>query len=250
MAERYLIVNADDFGQSPGVNRGIIRAHQEGILTSASLMVRWPAAGEAAAYARSRPAFSVGLHVDLGEWAYRQGAWVPVYEVVPLDDLSKVATEVTRQLETFCRLLGRTPTHLDSHQHVHCSEPVSSVLVGLGRALGVPVRHCSPLVRYCGDFYGQDGVGVPYPEGISVGRLVSILRGLPPGQTELACHPGDGSDMDSMYRSERAREVEVLCDPQVRATLVAEGIALRSFHGLARLGRETAEGAASLSKGE
>lgn len=49
---RFLIVNADDFGQSPGVNRGIIEAHEHGIVTSASLMVRWPAATEAAAYGR------------------------------------------------------------------------------------------------------------------------------------------------------------------------------------------------------
>ena len=52
-ALRRLIVNADDFGQSPGVNRGIIEAHQHGIVTSASLMVSWPAAAEAAAYGRA-----------------------------------------------------------------------------------------------------------------------------------------------------------------------------------------------------
>ena len=49
MSERILVVNADDFGQSEGVNRGIIEAHTNGIVTSASLMVRWPAAREASA---------------------------------------------------------------------------------------------------------------------------------------------------------------------------------------------------------
>jgi predicted glycoside hydrolase/deacetylase ChbG (UPF0249 family) len=67
MDERTLIVNADDFGLTSGVNAGIARAHEEGILTSASLMVRWPAAAEAAAYAARTPGLSVGLHVDLGE---------------------------------------------------------------------------------------------------------------------------------------------------------------------------------------
>ena len=47
-AERYLVVNADDFGRSEGVNRGILRAHERGIVTSTSLMVRWPAAEHAA----------------------------------------------------------------------------------------------------------------------------------------------------------------------------------------------------------
>ena len=69
--KRFLIVNADDFGLSAGVNQGIIEAHERGVVTSASLMVRWPAAVAAAAYARSHPQLAVGLHVDLGEWAYR-----------------------------------------------------------------------------------------------------------------------------------------------------------------------------------
>jgi len=51
-ANKYLIVNADDFGQSTGINRGIIEAHERGVVTSASLMVRWPAAIDAAQYAR------------------------------------------------------------------------------------------------------------------------------------------------------------------------------------------------------
>jgi predicted glycoside hydrolase/deacetylase ChbG (UPF0249 family) len=233
---RFLIVNADDFGQSPGVNRGIIKAHEQGIVTSASLMVRWPAAAEAAAYRRQRPGLSLGLHVDLGEWAYRDAAWVPVYEVVPLTDRQAVADEVNRQVEMFCRLLGQPPTHLDSHQHVHHSEPVHSILAEVSQALGVPLRHYSRLVRHRGDFYGQDEAGTPFPEEISVGKLLTLLRGLPAGLTELGCHPGEGNDVASMYRSERAREVEALCNPRVRATLAAEGIELCSFHGLGRGG--------------
>src|SRR6266446_1898300 len=101
---RRLIVNADDFGQSPGVNRGIIAAHERGIVTSASLMVRWPAAAAAAAYASTHPELSVGLHVDLRELIYRDGSWAVVYEVVPVDDRAAVAEEVGRQLDAFRRL--------------------------------------------------------------------------------------------------------------------------------------------------
>ncbi len=82
---RYLIVNADDFGMSPGVNRGIIESHQSGILTSASLMVRWPAAPAAADYAKAHPHLSLGLHLDFGEWICRDGEWSQFYEVVPID---------------------------------------------------------------------------------------------------------------------------------------------------------------------
>src|SRR3954452_23338645 len=126
-ATRSLIVNADDFGLSAGVNRGISEAHERGIVTSASLMVRGPAAEEAAAYARAHPALSVGLHLDLGEWAWHDGGWGSVYEVVRADDAEAVADEAGRQLPAFPRLAGRAPTHLDSHQHVHCNQPVLSV---------------------------------------------------------------------------------------------------------------------------
>ena len=64
---RTLIVNADDFGRSAEINAGIVQAHRDGIVTSASLMVRWPAAVGAAAYARERPDLALGLHFDLGE---------------------------------------------------------------------------------------------------------------------------------------------------------------------------------------
>src|SRR5438876_12055746 len=91
---RYLIVNADDFGRSPGVNRGIISAYEHGIVTSASLMARWPAAAEAAQYARMRPNMSVGLHLDLGEWVYGNSDCTLLYHVVAVDDLCKVRHEV------------------------------------------------------------------------------------------------------------------------------------------------------------
>jgi predicted glycoside hydrolase/deacetylase ChbG (UPF0249 family) len=225
--ERALIVNGDDFGRTPGINRGVIRAYEQGILTSASLMVRWPAAAEAAAYCRDRPSLSVGLHLDLGEWRNRGERWQTLYQVVSPDDAEAVAAEVARQLATFRRLVGREPTHVDSHQHNHLGVPVRSVLIDAARPLGIPTRACSPQPRYCGDFYGQTGTGEPWPEGITVDALLRILAALPPtGVTELSCHPGLGNDFDSVYRSERAEEVRVLCDPRVRAAIAEHHIRL------------------------
>src|SRR5438128_1576225 len=102
---RYLIVNADDFGQGRGINRGIIEAHERGVVTSASLMVRWPAAAKAAQYARVHPELSVGLHLDLGEWIYRNNEWEPLYEVISADDRGQVVNEINDQLETFRSLM-------------------------------------------------------------------------------------------------------------------------------------------------
>ena len=231
---RAVIVNADDFGQSAGINRGIVEAHERGIVTSASLMVRWPAAAAAAAYAHSHPRLSVGLHVDLGESVFRGGAWVALYERVDRRDAGAVEAEIRAQL-TLCReLLRREPTHLDSHQHVHAEEPVLSILEGIARELAVPLRHRSPRVRYDGRFYGQTSTGDALIEGITPAHLVDMLRQLPPGVTEVACHPGWADDLVTMYHVERGVELETLCDPVVRRAMFDERIDLIGFGDLGR----------------
>lgn len=196
VAARRLIVNADDFGHSPEVNAGVIRAHELGIVTSTSLMVRRPAVEDAAAYARSRPQLAVGLHVEIGE-------------------------TVEAQLERFVALVGREPTHLDSHKHAHLHEPVLSALVELGRRLRVPVRHLDPRIRYFGGFYGSPA--------ISAENLREIVRSLGDGITELGCHPAVGAVPGSSYSTEREQELATLCDPSVREALVEAGVALISF---------------------
>src|SRR5579859_1634344 len=216
---RFLIVNADDFGLSDGVNRGIIEAAEKGILTSASLMVRQPAAEAAAVYARAHRRVSMGLHLDLGEWVYRTGEWVPLYNVVSTQDPKAVADEIDRQIGQFQHLVGRNPTHLDSHQHVHREEPVLSIAKSRARELNVPLRHFSPGIRYCGDFYGQTAEGESWPEGISLANLNAILAAVPPGITELGCHPGYGQGLATIYRAERAQELKVLCDPSLPRAL-------------------------------
>jgi predicted glycoside hydrolase/deacetylase ChbG (UPF0249 family) len=226
---RRLIMTADDFGRSPGVNRGLVEAFENGIVTSASLMVRWPAAAEAAEYARRRTALAVGLHVDLGEWRYRDGAWEPVYEVVSPDDHKEVEAEVVRQLERFRKLLGRDPTHVDSHQHVHRSDPLRTILARLVEHLDVPLRAVTPGIHYRGDFHAQTAKGEPVEDGVSVPSLISILASLPGGTTEVACHPGRLDDAGSVYSVERSQEVDTLCDPRVRETITREEIVLSSF---------------------
>lgn len=231
MADRILIVNADDFGRSAGVNQGVIRCHRKGIVTSASLMVRWPHAHEAAAYARVS-SLGLGLHLDLGEWEYRGGTWEPLYEVLPESGREAVAAEFERQLEAFQRIVGRPPDHLDSHQHVHRDAPVRGPALALGERLGVPVRDANSAIAYSGVFFGQDGKGRPVPDAITAEALVAAIEGLPPGVTELACHPAATSDHDAAYGEERIREVEALCDPRVRAAVDRCGIVLASFSEL------------------
>src|SRR5215467_11552646 len=99
---KLLIVNADDFGASPGTNRGIMEAHLRGIVTSTSLLVDTPGSAEAAEMAESAPELSVGLHVDL--------------DGVGPDG---IPAALERQLDRFETLMGASPTHLDTHHDTH-----------------------------------------------------------------------------------------------------------------------------------
>jgi chitin disaccharide deacetylase len=232
---KYLIVNADDFGQSAGVNRGVIQAHEHGILTSASLMVRWPHAVEAAAYAQMHPSLGVGIHLDFGEWTCKNGEWKRLYSVVDTEDHEGVKREITSQMAAFCDLMGREPTHIDSHQHVHRNEPARSMVVEVAGRLGIPARDVplppssEPRARYCGRFYGQGDDGTQWPECISVEALIEILGGLEPGFTELGCHPATEPDLETMYKVERLQELATLCHPRVREAVETMGIELCSF---------------------
>ena len=226
--ERCLIVNADDLGLSAETNRGIFEAHEHGIVTSASLMVRRGAAPEAAERARAYSRLTVGLHVDLGDWSLENGQWQQTSEIVPLNDVAAVETEISRQLQSFEQLTDRKPTHLDSHHNVHRDNSLRAIFRKIARRLGVPLRNFNVGVRFCGAFYGQHN-GRPMPEWISSENLRRIIRELPEGVTELPCHPGFDLELASDYREQRPQEVRALCDPAVRAELEREAVVLRSF---------------------
>src|SRR4051794_22533094 len=108
--DRYLIFNADDFGASTGVNRGILECHTHGVLTSTSLMVTGRAVSEALSMMRDNPDLAIGLHWDV---------WGEDEREFDLGDIPAVCAEFHRQLEEFQRLTGRMPPHIDSHRHAH-----------------------------------------------------------------------------------------------------------------------------------
>jgi chitin disaccharide deacetylase len=248
---RRLVVNADDLGLSRRVNDGIFHAHDHGIVTSASLMVRRSGAAHAAAGSRVRRKLAVGLHLDLGEWVLNGGEWRTVEEVVPDDDVPAVEAELRRQLAAFRDLVGQDPTHIDSHQHVHLPAGAARAAAGaLADELGVPLRGRSERIRYCGDFYGQTGRGERLHGAITAEALTAIVRALPAGITELACHPGRGGDHCSPYARERELELRVLCDERVGEVLQAEAVQLCSFAELTENAAPRRQGAsASASAG-
>lgn len=134
IAERRLVVNADDFGFTAGVNRGILEAFEAGALRSASIMVGTPGFDDAARATRlARGRLGVGLHLTLtnGRPLTKCPSLVhgSVGALAPLRTLlwravtgrivaTEVADECTAQIER-CRAAGLRLTHLDGHQHVH-----------------------------------------------------------------------------------------------------------------------------------
>ena len=218
---KLLIVNADDFGATSGVNRGILEAHARGIVTSTSLMVEAPAACEAAEASRGAPALGIGLHVDLGR--------------TPPADAAGVREILTRQAERFESLMGRKPTHLDSHRNSHLDPRALPEFQALARRWGIPLRGHSP-VRLLPSFYGQ-WHGESHPEQVELPSLLRMLATrVEPGITELICHPAYvDAALDSSYRLEREVERATLCDPGIRSALAALGIQLAGFADASRL---------------
>jgi predicted glycoside hydrolase/deacetylase ChbG (UPF0249 family) len=223
---KYLIVNADDFGTSNGVNRGIVEAHRRGVVTSASLMVEMPGSEEAARLAHECPALSVGLHVKL------DGRKEPVAD---LTDSDACRESLNSQLSHFMALMDCPPTHLDSHHHIHTRPELLHHFKETAEACGIPLRDCSG-VRYCSRFYGQ-WAGEQHHEQVSVAGLIRILAtDVGDGVTELGCHPGFAdSDLVSSYMIERELELSTLCDGRVRGFLDDRGISLIGFGEVRRL---------------
>jgi predicted glycoside hydrolase/deacetylase ChbG (UPF0249 family) len=201
---KRLIVNADDLGSSAGVNRGIGETHERGIVTSASLMVDRPAAEDGAELARRTPRLSVGLHAVLDQ---REELTVTA---------ESCAAELARQLERFVELVGRQPTHIDSHHHAHRDERIRDAFAAFADGHGLPMRERA--VRHCAAYYGEAAIGVD--------SLLAILGRLEHGDTELGCHPGYAAGLQSRYTLDRESELRTLTDPRVRAHLDELGVQL------------------------
>jgi len=211
---KLLIVNADDFGASPGTNRGIVEAHQNGIVTSTSLLVAAAASAGAAELAAGAPELSVGLHTDL------DGV-----------DPDQIGDALERQLERFEALMSAAPTHLDTHHDTHRHPRAYPAVVEFARRHGLRLRGHA-RIRVCTKFYGQWG-GETHAEQISVAGLERVLADIEDLVTELTCHPGyPDAALRTSYDAERELEVRTLCDLAAREVVARLGFRLTSFHEL------------------
>ncbi|MCS7079087.1 MAG: ChbG/HpnK family deacetylase [Chloracidobacterium sp.] len=154
MTRRRLIVNADDFGMCVGVNTGVIRAHQSGVVTSTTLMANGAAFDDAVARARDCPTLGVGVHlVLLGGPPVAPPAAVRSLlgpdETMPNDfgvflrrlvrrelKPTEIEVEFRAQVEKVLAA-GLQPTHFDSHKHTHAHPLVLDVMLRVAEAYGV-----------------------------------------------------------------------------------------------------------------
>jgi predicted glycoside hydrolase/deacetylase ChbG (UPF0249 family) len=177
---KYAIVNADDFGFSPQVNEGILRAHRQGIVTSTTLMANMPAAEQAAASGRQAERLGVGVHLNLsqgpplsreglalaGADGQMHGGFLPACGVRPWL-LGAAGAECEAQIRWVLDH-GIVPTHLDSHKHAHAFPPVFRRVAELAR------RYHIRFVRW----YGERLAGGGWPRASFRRRVISrVLNG-------------------------------------------------------------------------
>jgi chitin disaccharide deacetylase len=151
---KQLILNADDFGMTRGVNEGIIRAHRDGVLTSTTLMANGPEFDDAVARAKSNPTLGVGCHLVL----VGGPAIAPKEKISSLADskgnlpeslaglvarlssglirTKAIERELRAQIEKI-RSAGIEPTHLDTHKHTHAHPKVMEALARVAKELGI-----------------------------------------------------------------------------------------------------------------
>lgn len=250
-----LIVNADDFGYTERVSAGIVRAHRDGIVTATTLMTNAPHTDGAAKLARATPSLDVGVHLVVtfnrptGDVTrYRtlvdtHGNFFRPKELMSRNiDREEALLEYRAQYQKARRLLGRAPTHLDSHHWVHDHPDLEWAIGELARETGAAARIHSDEQR---DRLRARGVRTPdhfarefqYEGKVGVELLLSLLEQLATrrGVTELMCHPGEADEAmarRSGYARERATELATLTDPRVRAAIKDLNITLATFANL------------------
>ena len=242
---RALIVNADDFGLTRGVSAGILEAHRHGIVTSTTVLVTADVDRRQLDEARDT-GLGLGLHVNLtlGKPLTRGRSLVDgggrfvrdPRRAADIAEAKDVRAEVEAQIARFEKLVGRLPTHLDSHHHVGLYPPVRDVVLDVARALGLPVRSQdaaarvrarSAGLRTTDHFFGEAGPGAYW----SPPRTLALLRALPPGVSEFMAHPGRFDDDLGYSRFGRQREIELagLGGAGTRGAAAALGITLCHF---------------------
>ncbi len=240
-----LIVNADDFGYSEGVNYGIISAYQNGIVRSTTMMPNMPAATHAAELLKHNPGLGCGVHLTLSCYKPLLTTHQTIVDeagmfhrrltsdVLATFDLEEVYQEFCAQIE-YAKSLGVTISHLDSHHHIHTLEGLKPVFDRLLEKYPYPVRGgfeyertYEKVVPLMDEFY-QEAVDESFFESfISKMKQFEVV--------DLMSHPAFVDEYllnSTSYALNRTKEHRVLTSKSVADYLTSQGIKLGNYHNL------------------
>jgi predicted glycoside hydrolase/deacetylase ChbG (UPF0249 family) len=258
------VINADDLGLHEAINEGIVLSHQRGIVTSASIVPCGIAFNDALARLKTCPALAVGVHLTLVEerpilpqelipsLVNKSGAMPSNYaafaqrwligRIREEDVVNELEAQINRVLS-----VGITPSHLDSHQHVHCLPGIWGIVMRLAKKYRVRylrLPHCenvladatlresflrmgvnvlSVIRRFGGskDVRHADFLrGFAHSGRMTSERLLAILQSLECGVTEVMVHPKASSfELKERYRGwpriDWESDLKALVDGQV-----------------------------------
>ena len=250
MAKR-LIINADDCNLTCGVTRGILRAHDRGIVTSTTIMMNLPLSEQTVEEIKKRKSLGLGIHLNvtfarpLSRPSQIPTLLKPDGTFRRPDDYQKklpsekeIAREYETQVKLFEARFEKKPDHLDTHHHLHDHPLFFRALAYVARKRGLPIRRSSvfqrSLARETAGFkttdylFGNLSAAFLW-EPVSFG---GVVENLPEGTSEIACHPGF-YDAElrrvSSLRQAREQELRLFANRQLRNKLSGLGIELISF---------------------
>ena len=243
-----LIINADDFGLSSGINRGIIEGHHSGIATSCSLMINIADPSDIDML-RDEPGLGVGIHINLtrgkpmarcnlGALLNNAGEFhIRHHDEFDIVDEEHIHREIRAQVEVALATGLPNIDHLDTHHHAQRHRKVFNAVKEIACAKGLACRASDAWMvaelrdagvwcndHFIGGFFGGENIGVE--------NLLDIINRLDDGVNELMCHPGYISDdikLHSGYMKERPIELRTLTAPSVLDSISRNGVRLRKF---------------------
>ncbi len=230
-----LIVSANGFGLTQGINRGIVAAHEHGIVTSTSLIATGPEFQHAVRMARQARTLDVGAQFVLWNKPGIPRRRLTMWRHAAGQSVEKIEGIFERQLDKVSAA-GISPTHVTTFGHIHTLPHVLLALETVARRAGIRwVRR--PLIHWWSSGAGvlrTDRItGLLLGPGMSRFWLAGEIEKLRPGLTELIVHPGKYdaalSRLPVRLKDGRERHLKALIAPEIRALLCLKGIHLTSY---------------------
>lgn len=246
-----LIINADDFGYSRGINYGIIDAYNQGVVSSTTIMSNMPGFKHAVQLAKENEGLGIGIHLVLTCGNALTGVNKTITDekgaffnrdaltqacTTNNIDIHEIEQEYIAQIENVIES-GINPTHLDSHHHTHELPNIFNIYLKMAKKYNLAIRiHCKDNIpeeykdikspdRLILDFFGEH-ITIPYLiEGLDKYKETNEL-------IEIMCHPGylDKSVlMNTSYTIPRLNELEILRSKEIINYIKENNIELCNF---------------------